>query len=93
MAGTTEGMVTMTGTEHDGAGVDPSASAAPDTEDLIITDTSDVGVHEAATSVNSRIAETTYTSRSLTRSTNKGVPRGDSALQPRDIMWHGLRTP
>lgn len=47
MAGNAEGMVTLTGTEQDGADVDRSATTTPDTEDLIITENSDVGIYEA----------------------------------------------
>jgi predicted GNAT family acetyltransferase len=48
MAGNTESMVALTGTEQDGTDGDLSAATAPDTEDLVITENSEVGIYEAA---------------------------------------------
>jgi predicted GNAT family acetyltransferase len=47
MAGNAEGMVTLTGIEEDGAEIDQSAAATPDTEELIITENSELGIYEA----------------------------------------------
>jgi predicted GNAT family acetyltransferase len=47
MAGKAEGMVSPTGIDQDGADVDLSATTTPDTEDLIITENSEVGIYEA----------------------------------------------
>ncbi|WP_022887392.1 GNAT family N-acetyltransferase [Glaciibacter superstes] len=47
MAGNAEGMVTLTGTEQDGADMDLSVATTPDAEDLIIIEDSDVGIYEA----------------------------------------------
>lgn len=47
MASDPEGMITLTGIEEDGAEADPSTPTTPDTEDLIITENSEVGIYEA----------------------------------------------
>ena len=46
MAGTAESMVTLTGTEQEGANVVP-ATTAPGAEDFIITENSGLGIYEA----------------------------------------------
>lgn len=48
MAGNAEDMVTLTTGEHDVGGSNQSAATAPDAEDLVITDNSELGVYEAA---------------------------------------------
>lgn len=47
MAGKAEGIISPTGIEQDGADVVLSATTTPDTEDLIITENSEVGIYEA----------------------------------------------
>ena len=47
MAGNADDMITLTSAEQDLGGSNPSAATAPDAEDLVITDNSELGVYEA----------------------------------------------
>ncbi|MFD0508038.1 hypothetical protein ACFQ0G_45220 [Streptomyces chiangmaiensis] len=51
MAGSAEGMVTLTCAGQDVADVDSSATITPDTEDFVIVDNSEAGIYEAALGV------------------------------------------
>lgn len=48
MADNAEDMVTLTGTEPDLDSSNPAQATAPDAEDLVITDNSELGIYEAA---------------------------------------------
>lgn len=48
MAGNAEDMITLTSAEQDLGGSNPSGATAPDVEDLVITDNSELGIYEAA---------------------------------------------
>ena len=48
MAGNAEDMITLTGAEQDSGGSNLSEATAPDGQDLVITDNSELGVYEAA---------------------------------------------
>ena len=47
MVGNADNMVTLTSAEQDSGGSNPSETTAPDEEDLVITDNSELGVYEA----------------------------------------------
>ncbi|MET7751179.1 GNAT family N-acetyltransferase [Micromonospora sp. NPDC005367] len=47
MAGNAEGMITLTGAAQDTSDSDLSRAIAPDTEDLVITENSALGIYEA----------------------------------------------
>ena len=46
MVGNADNMVTLTSAEQDSGGSNPSETTAPDEEDLVITDNSELGVYE-----------------------------------------------
>ncbi|MGI5145749.1 GNAT family N-acetyltransferase [Plantactinospora sp. CA-294935] len=48
MASNAEDMITLTGAEQDSGGSNLSGATAPDAEDLVITDNSELGIYEAA---------------------------------------------
>lgn len=48
MAGNAEEMITLTSAEQDLGGSNLSGATAPDVEDLVITDNSELGIYEAA---------------------------------------------
>lgn len=48
MADSTEGMVTLTDAEQDGAGGRPQAAADPGADELVITENTDAGIYEAS---------------------------------------------
>jgi predicted GNAT family acetyltransferase len=48
MAGNAEDMITLTSAEQDLGGSNLSGATAPDVEDLVITDNSELGIYEAA---------------------------------------------
>ncbi|MGS2619888.1 GNAT family N-acetyltransferase [Micromonospora sp. LZ34] len=48
MAGNAEDMITLTSVEQDLGGSNLSGAIAPDVEDLVITDNSELGIYEAA---------------------------------------------
>jgi predicted GNAT family acetyltransferase len=48
MAGNAEDMITLTSAEQDLGGSNLSGAPAPDGEDLVITDNSELGIYEAA---------------------------------------------
>jgi predicted GNAT family acetyltransferase len=48
MAGNAEDMITLTSAEQDLGGANLSGATAPDAEDLVITDNSELGIYEAA---------------------------------------------
>ncbi|MET8354618.1 MULTISPECIES: GNAT family N-acetyltransferase [unclassified Micromonospora] len=48
MAGNAEDMIALTSTEEDLGGSNLSGATAPDAEDLVITDNSELGIYEAA---------------------------------------------
>ncbi|MPZ63698.1 MAG: hypothetical protein GEU93_20960 [Propionibacteriales bacterium] len=47
MAANAEDMITLTSAEQDSGGANPSGTTAPDAEDLVITDNSELGIYEA----------------------------------------------
>jgi predicted GNAT family acetyltransferase len=47
MAGNAEDMITLTGAEQDSGSSNLSGATAPDAEDLVITDNSELGIYEA----------------------------------------------
>lgn len=47
MASNADDMVTLTGAEQDVGGSNPSEATAPDAEELVITDNSELGIYEA----------------------------------------------
>lgn len=47
MAANAEDMITLTSAEQDLGGANPSGTTAPDAEDLVITDNSELGIYEA----------------------------------------------
>ncbi|MER7442742.1 GNAT family N-acetyltransferase [Micromonospora avicenniae] len=49
MAGSAEEMITLTSAEQEPRGSGPSAATAPDAEEFVITDNSELGIYEAAT--------------------------------------------
>ena len=48
MAGNAEDMITLTSAEQDLGGSNLSGATAPDAEDLVVTDNSELGIYEAA---------------------------------------------
>lgn len=48
MAGNAENMITLTSAEQDLGGANLSGATAPDAEELVITDNSELGIYEAA---------------------------------------------